>query len=215
MDSGEAGREAKAAVGRKASPRLPKAERRRQLIEVARLIVRDEGADRLTLGHLAARAGVSKPVAYDHFGTRSGLLIELYRSIDIERVDAFRQAMVTGKRTLGETVRDLAAAYIDCAADTADEFTAVGAALAGSEEKAAVFQELLDNAVRMFVSVLKPHSPLSPAELERRCVGLVGAGEALSAAILRGGCSQAEAAEAFASIIRGGLRAQSLPSEDR
>ncbi|MFC7555432.1 hypothetical protein ACFQU7_29170 [Pseudoroseomonas wenyumeiae] len=25
---------------------------------------------------MAARAGVSKPVAYDHFGTRSGLLIE-------------------------------------------------------------------------------------------------------------------------------------------
>ncbi|MFC7557085.1 TetR/AcrR family transcriptional regulator [Pseudoroseomonas wenyumeiae] len=56
--------------------RFSKAERRRQLLDTALLIVREEGADRLTLGHLAARAGVSKPVAYDHFGTRSGLLIE-------------------------------------------------------------------------------------------------------------------------------------------
>ena len=57
------------------SGRLSSASRRRQLLAVALSIVREEGADRLTLGHLAQRAGVSKPVAYDHFGTRSGLLI--------------------------------------------------------------------------------------------------------------------------------------------
>lgn len=199
--------ETKGADGAAASRRLPKAGRRRQLLDTALLIVREEGADRLTLGHLAARAVVSKPVVYDHFGTRSGLLIELYRWIDTERVNAFRDAMATGDRSIEETVKVLAAAYINCAADTADEFHAVGAALAGSEEKAAVFQELLDNCVQMFVSVLKPHSTLSPAELERRCVGMVGAGEALSGAIVRGKCSEAEAAAAFTSLIRGGLRA--------
>jgi AcrR family transcriptional regulator len=192
--------------GRPTPRRLSAAERRRQLLDTALLIVREEGADRLTLGHLAARAGVSKPVAYDHFGTRSGLLIELYRWIDIERVNAFREAMATSQRSLGETAKVLAAAYIDCAADTTDEFHAVGAAMAGSEEKAAVFQELLDNSVAMFVSVLKPHSTLSPPELYRYCVGLVGAGEALSAVLVRRMCSEAEAAKAFASMIEGALR---------
>jgi AcrR family transcriptional regulator len=43
--------------------RLSKAERRQQLLDTALAIVREEGADRLTLGHLAARAGVSKPIA--------------------------------------------------------------------------------------------------------------------------------------------------------
>lgn len=195
------------AAGRATSRRLSKAERRRQLLDTALRIVREEGADRLTLGHLAARAGVSKPVAYDHFDTRSGLLIELYRWIDTERVEAFRDAMTTGERSLEECVGVLAAAYIHCAADKTDEFHAVGAALAGSEEKAAVFQELLDNCVRMFVSVLTPHNTLPAAELERRCIGLVGAGEALSAALVRGQCSEAEAAQVFASLIEGGLRA--------
>lgn len=188
------------------SRRLSKAERRRQLLDTALLIVRQEGADQLTLGHLAARAGVSKPVAYDHFGTRSGLLIELYRWIDTERVNAFRDAMVTGERSLEDCVRTLAAAYIHCAADKTDEFHSVGAALAGSEEKAQVFQELLDNSIQMFVSVLKPHSDLRASELERRCIGLVGAGEALSAALVRGLLSEAEAISAFASLIEGGLR---------
>ena len=199
--------ERRGGAGGAAARRLSKAERRRQLLDTALRIVREEGADRLTLGHLAARAGVSKPVAYDHFGTRSGLLIELYRWIDVERVNAFREAMATGKRSLETTVTVLAAAYIDCAADMKGEFHAVGAALAGSEEKAAVFQELLENSVQMFVAVLTPHSALPPAELARRCVGLVGAGEALSAAMVRGDCSEAEAAEAFASLIQGGLRA--------
>ncbi|WP_246479302.1 TetR/AcrR family transcriptional regulator [Kaustia mangrovi] len=185
--------------------RLARPERRRQLLDTALGIVREEGADRLTLGHLAERAGVSKPVAYDHFGTRSGLLIALYKTIDAERVNAFREAMAARDRDVGETVAMLAAAYIRCAGDMTDEFHAVGAALAGSEEKAAVFQELLDNSVEMFVSVLRPHSTLPPDELERRCVGLVGAGEALSAHMVRGRCSEAEVVEAFASLIGGAL----------
>jgi AcrR family transcriptional regulator len=175
------------------------------LLETALRIVREEGADRLTLGHLASRAGVSKPVAYEHFGTRSGLLIALYRWIDTERVDAFRDAMASGKRSRQETIRLLAAAYIHCAADKTDEFHTVGAALAGSEEKAAVFQELLDHSIGMFIAVLKPFDTLPVGELERRCIGLVGAGEALSAAVVRGTLPEAEAVAIFGSLIAGGV----------
>ena len=198
-------RVAKAAL-RPASRRLPRAERRRQLLETALAVVREEGADRLTLGRLAERSGVSKPVVYDHFETRSVLLIELYKWIDIERVDSFRDAMLGSTQGAEDTVNALAAAYIQCAADTTGEFHAVGAALAGSEEKAVVFQELLDNCVRMFVSVLKPHSEASGAELERQCVGLVGAGEAFAAAVVRGKCTEAQAIASFASMVGNGLR---------
>jgi AcrR family transcriptional regulator len=186
--------------------RLSKADRRRQLLDTALLIVREEGADRLTLGHLAVCACVSKPVVYDHFGTRSGLLIELYQWIDTERVNAFRDAMSHATLGLEETALVLASAYIRCAADTSNEFAAVGAALAGSEEKAAVFQELLDNCVQMFIAVLKPHANLPDAELERRCTGLVGAGEALSGSLVRGRHDQNEVIEAFAALIRGALQ---------
>ncbi|HBV39251.1 MAG TPA: TetR family transcriptional regulator [Erwinia sp.] len=183
--------------------RLSKAERRRQLLGTARLIVREEGADRLTLGHLAGRAGVSKPVVYDHFATRSALLIELYRWIDTERVRMFTEAMATPSRSVQETVNMLASAYIECTTDKTDEFYSVGAALAGSEEKAAVFQELLDNCVTMFVAVLTPHVRMSPQQLQQCCIGLVGAGESLAGAIARDSIKQTEAVTAFASIIKG------------
>ncbi|WP_256575178.1 TetR/AcrR family transcriptional regulator [Pseudomonas sp. PA27(2017)] len=186
--------------------RLAKAERRSQLLETARQVIRREGADRLTLGHLAKCAGVSKPVVYDHFATRSALLIELYRWIDIERVNAFRELMAGSNRSLEDTTQLLANAYIECAANNTDEFYAVGAALAGSDEKAAVFQELLDNCVQMFVSVLTPHAGLPAVELERRCTGLVGAGEALAGALVRGRFTAAEAINSFTSLIRGSLQ---------
>jgi AcrR family transcriptional regulator len=197
--------ETEGATGTAVSRRLSKAQRRRQLLDTALNIVREEGADRLTLGHLAERAGVSKPVAYDHFGTRSGLLIELYKWIDTAQIKALQNAVASGTQNLEATARALAAAYIHCAADTQGEFHAVGAALAGSGEKAAVYQELLDGCVQLFVSVIGPHSALSSAELERCCVGLVGAGEALSAALVRGQCRELEAAAAFAAIIHGAL----------
>ncbi|MDU4093571.1 MAG: TetR/AcrR family transcriptional regulator [Pantoea sp.] len=185
------------------APRLSKAERRQQLLDTALLIVKEENADRLTLGHLAARAGVSKPVVYDHFATRSALLIELYRWIDMERISTFTEAMATTPLSMQETVQALASAYIQCASDNTDEFHAVGAALAGSEEKAAVFQELLDNCVAMFVSVLTPHVNMSPRALQQCCVGLVGAGEALSVALTRERLNQSEAVTAFALLIQG------------
>jgi AcrR family transcriptional regulator len=184
---------------------MPKARRRQQLMETARLIVREEGADRLTLGHLAVCAGVSKPVVYDHFDSRSALLIELYRWMDLEQIQLFQDAMATGEHTAEQAVQSLAAAYIQCAADMNGEVHAVGAALAGSEEKAAVFQELLENCARMFVAVLKPHSALPVQQLERCCVGLVAAGEALAASVVRGAINEAQAGTAFSCLIRGAL----------
>ncbi len=172
---------------------------------MARTIVREEGADRLTLGHLAERAGLSKPVIYDHFETRSVLLIALYRLIDMEVVDVFRNAMARDPKGPEETVSMLSAAYIRCASKTDGEFQAVGAALAGSEEKAVVFQELLDNCVQMFVEVLSAHSQLSDLELTRCCVGLVGAGEALAGSLRRGRCRETEAIRTFNALIRAAI----------
>lgn len=187
--------------------RLSKAQRRLQLLEVALAIVRKEGADRLTLGHLAMCAGVSKPVVYEHFGTRSGLLIALYQAMDVEQSNALREALTTGGRSLGDVVERLAAAYVHCAVDTDGVWQAVGAALAGSDEKGTVHQELLDGYVQLFATVLAAHSCLSRIDLERRCVGFIGAGEALSAAMLRGQCTEAEAAQTFAALMQGGLGA--------
>ncbi|MBO3272325.1 TetR/AcrR family transcriptional regulator [Hymenobacter defluvii] len=192
--------------------RLAKAERRRQLLDTALVIIREEGADRLTLGHLATRAGVSKPITYEHFSTRAGLLTALYKLLDEQQLQALRQPLLSVQQNVKDTADVLATAYIHCSVDTGGEAHAVRAALSGSEEMGVVQQELLAGYVQLFSATLAPHSSLAPAALHRYCVGLVGAGEALSVLMLSGQCSEREAAATFSALIQGGLRASSPQS---
>lgn len=187
------------------SGRLSKTERRRQLLDMALVIIREEGADRLTLGHLAMRAGVSKPITYEHFSTRAGLLIALYTSLDQAQTLVLRQALLETTSSLEDTANLLATTYIHCSANTEGEWHALGAALSGSEDMDAVQQELIQGYVQLFASALTPYSALNPDELHRRCVGIIGAGEALSVMMVAGQCSEHDAALTFAALIRGAL----------
>src|SRR6476660_2089861 len=49
------------------------AERREQLIEIARRLFAARGFDGTSIEEIAARAEVSKPVVYEHFGGKEGL----------------------------------------------------------------------------------------------------------------------------------------------
>ena len=53
--------------------RMTAAERREQLLTVARAVFAERGFDGTSIEELAARAEVSKPVVYEHFGGKEGL----------------------------------------------------------------------------------------------------------------------------------------------
>ncbi len=118
--------------------RLTREDRQRQLIETAWRIVGEEGTDALTLGRLAERAGVAKPVAYSHFATRSGLLIALYRDFDIREYAIMEAALDGSEATLTGKAGAIASSYVDCVLTQGREIPGVVAALAGSPELAAV-----------------------------------------------------------------------------
>lgn len=52
---------------------MTSAERREQLIAVARGTFAERGVDGTTVEEIAARASVSKPIVYEHFGGKEGL----------------------------------------------------------------------------------------------------------------------------------------------
>ncbi|MCW2857837.1 MAG: transcriptional regulator, TetR family [Marmoricola sp.] len=56
-----------------ARSRMTAAERREQLIEIARAVFAERGFDGASVEEIAARAGVSKPVVYEHFGGKEGM----------------------------------------------------------------------------------------------------------------------------------------------
>lgn len=53
--------------------RMTGKERREQLISIGRVVFAERGFDGASVEDIAARAGVSKPVVYEHFGGKEGL----------------------------------------------------------------------------------------------------------------------------------------------
>ena len=53
--------------------RMTGKQRREQLIEIGRKLFADKGFEGTTVEEIAAKAGVSKPVVYEHFGGKEGL----------------------------------------------------------------------------------------------------------------------------------------------
>src|ERR1700743_1431412 len=53
--------------------RMTGRERREQLLDVGRALFAEKGYDGTSIEEIASRAGVSKPVVYEHFGGKEGL----------------------------------------------------------------------------------------------------------------------------------------------
>jgi len=160
--------------------RLPKAERRKQLLEIAREIVRGEGTSALTLASLAERAGVTRPIAYEHFATRSGLLIAVARAIDDRQVELLRGELGRARPRLADVARVASSAYMHCVTEIGHEWQSITAALKGDSEMDAVQQELLDRYADIYYDAFASCEDVSKRDLKRRCVAIVGAAEALA-----------------------------------
>lgn len=61
--------------------RLPRAQRRAQLLETAVRQFTRSGYHRTSMDSIASAAGVTKPVLYQHFGSKEDLYLEVVRSV--------------------------------------------------------------------------------------------------------------------------------------
>lgn len=185
--------------------RLPKDERNRQLMDVAWSIVRGEGTDALTLGYLAKCAGVTKPVVYDHFGTRTGLLGALYREYDSRQHALMDQALKASGKSLPAVAKVIAVAYVNCVMEMGREMPGVSAALAGSPELDNLKKEHEAAFLVKCRNTLQPFSkqPIGPAGMR----ALLGTAEAVSFAAASGELDPTDAEnEIYDVIVRIALR---------
>ncbi|MBC8996947.1 TetR/AcrR family transcriptional regulator [Pseudomonas sp. N40(2020)] len=181
--------------------RLSREDRLRQLLDVAWQIIRVEGTDALTLGYLAEKAGVTKPVVYDHFVTRAGLLAALYRDFDARQTVVMDAAIANCEPSLVGTASVIASAYVDCVLLQGNEIPGVIAALASTPELEKIKREYEAIFLEKCRSVLAPFASggqITQAGLR----AMLGAAEALSHAAANREISAEEASnELFATII--------------
>ena len=181
--------------------RLPKAQRRGQLLETAAAIVRAEGTDALTLARVAEQAGVTKPVAYEHFGTRTGLLMALYHHFDSLQAAAVADAMSRRGHSLCQVAEILAEAYVDCTLSAGPEFAAISDALSASEEMDGFRQVLRRGYVDQFATALSPFLTMAPAQARLLLVGVIAAADALAQATAAGTCTRDDAVAAVLTLM--------------
>ena len=180
---------------------MPKAARREQLLDTARKIIAEEGTGALTLGHLAERAGVSKPVAYEHFGTRAGLLVALCGEYNDRQVAAREKALAAGSASLEDIAGIFASTYVNCVLDIGPEIGPAFDALAASEETAAFRQSMRQGYIDEYRKGFGRLVEVPPAEGNAIFAGFLGAAEALANDAAAGRIGRAAAIEALSRIF--------------
>jgi len=191
---------ANATAASSARRRLPREERTRQLLDVAWKLINDEGTDELTLARLAEAAGVTKPITYDHFSTRNGLLAALYEDYDTRQTAIFDAAIEAARSTLQEKARVMASSYVDCVLTQGREISGVLAALCGSPEllevKRSYQYAFIEKCQGIFAPFAGPQG-VAPAGMW----AMLGAADALSQAAVDGDVTDTQAKEELQQAI--------------
>jgi AcrR family transcriptional regulator len=104
-----------------ARSRMTGKQRREQLIDVGRKLFADKGFEATTVEEISSKAGVSKPVVYEHFGGKEGLY-----AVVVDREIAALLDGITGALSadLGsrETLERAASALLDYIESSTDGF---------------------------------------------------------------------------------------------
>jgi AcrR family transcriptional regulator len=181
--------------------RLTREQRHRQLMDVAWKLIHDEGADALALGRLAEKAGVTKPVVYDQFGSREGLLAQLYQEFDANQTALMDEALRACEARLTDIATVIASSYVNCVSRQGREIPGIVAALAGSPELAMIKKQYEQSFLEKCRALLAPfvgEGTIPSAALW----AMLGAAEALSNASISGDITPEEATnELFVTIV--------------
>jgi AcrR family transcriptional regulator len=119
--------------------RLPREQRAHQLVAVADAVFSERGVASSSMEEIAERAGVTKPVLYDHFGSKDGLLAavvlragEELAAATLEAVDAAagpEQALASGLRAYFRFIERRRASWLSLLTEAGIPGSAAAAAL--------------------------------------------------------------------------------------
>jgi len=172
--------------------RLPRAQRQQQLLDTAWALIRQKGTDELSLGRLAEAAGVAKPVAYDHFGTREGLLAALWKAFVTRQQARLDTALAANGTTLQERIAVIADTHIHCVLEESREIPQVLAALSGSAALAQMKKQCQRDFLQQYRALLTPFLG-SKGLTDASLWAIVGAADTLAQLIVEQDLSAAQA----------------------
>ncbi|GAA1389426.1 TetR/AcrR family transcriptional regulator [Pseudonocardia kongjuensis] len=154
--------------------RLSRGARRAQLLLAARDVFAEQGYHAAAMDDIAERAGVSKPVLYQHFPGKLELyqaLLTTYAEELVERVSGAIERTGDNK----ERVQAAVAAYFDFVAGEGKAYRLVFESdLRGDPEAASVVESALDRCIDAVAGAVTTDAGLDQDRARLLAVGLVG-----------------------------------------
>ncbi len=196
--------------------RLSRSARRAQLLEAARDVFAEQCYHAAAMDDIAERAGVSKPVLYQHFPGK----LELYRALlttHAEDLVSRVRTALTGTTDNQERIRAAVSAYFTFVDEEGSSYRLVfGPDLRGEPEAAAVVEDLSARCVALVADAVTTDAGLDPERARLLGVALVGLSEVTAQAWLdqRMSLPRAEAVELVAALAWRGMAGFPLMGAD-
>lgn len=182
--------------------RMSRSDRRVQMLDVAQTLIEEGGADALTLAAVAERAGVSKPMAYDHFETRTGLLLALLEDADRHYEGIARARIAAAPETVDAIAEIVAEAYVACALEAGPAAAALTAAIEANGDARDIGRASRDLHARQFAEAFAPVLPNIGPEAHLIFVGLVAAANALCAELTSARIAERAATQTLTHLMK-------------
>ena len=194
--------------------RLPRAERERQVLAVARPLFAERGYGEVTMDDVAAAVGVTKPLLYIYFGNKERLYLACMEPAARELHEAVASAVAGAERPADALEPGVQAffSFVDRDRDAwrvlFDETLPAGGEVA---RRVAQHREELEAVVARLVVARLPgrRTHRAAVEVEALSTALLGAAESLARWWLRtDALSAGEAAQLLIETVEPGLRAR-------
>jgi AcrR family transcriptional regulator len=157
--------------------RLPRSERRAQLLQAAQEVFVSGGYHATAMDDIAERAGVSKPVLYQHFSSKLDLYLALLDRHATELVDRIREA-IDGAGDNKERVNLAMRAYFDFVDAQGEAFRLVFESDQRNDPAVADRVARMESeCVAVFAETIMADAHVDKARAELLATGLVGAAE--------------------------------------
>lgn len=158
--------------------RLPASQRRRQLLDVACAVFAARGFHATAMDDVAEAAGVTKPVLYQHFGSKRALYRELLEEVDRDLLDRLRDATGRAATPRGRVEAGFAA-YFRFVTEHRDRFRLLfGASVRNDAEFAAIAEDTIAEIAALIAGLIELE--VSPAHRLALAHAIVGMAEATS-----------------------------------
>ncbi|MCL2783745.1 MAG: TetR/AcrR family transcriptional regulator [Propionibacteriaceae bacterium] len=156
--------------------RMTSAQRREQLIKVARTLFAEHGIDATSVEEIAAAASVSKPIVYEHFGSKDGLYAVVVDR-EVQRLEtAITQAITTPGARYREIIERGALALLDYIDECPEGFRIISRDSSGTTGSfASILSDVTMSVEDLMRPGLKRHGfdPKLAGPLGQALVGLV------------------------------------------